>query len=70
MSVISKYIHEAPENDVDELIANNDIAETQLNPNEQENNTAPQDNEVQVDDDYLQQDPEEDPNTGVDPRQQ
>lgn len=63
MSVISKYIHEAPEDDVDELIANNDIAETQLNPNEQEN-TAPQDNEVQVDDDYLQQDPEENPNDG------
>lgn len=63
MSVISKYIHEAPEDDVDELIANNDIAETQLNPNEQEN-TAPQDNEVQVDDDYLQQDPEENPNEG------
>ena len=63
MSVISKYIHEAHEDDVDELIANNDIAETQLNPNEQEN-TAPQDNEVQVDDDYLQQDPEENPNEG------
>ena len=63
MSVISKYIHEAPEDDVDELIANNDIADTQLNPNEQEN-TAPQDNEVQVDDDYLQQDPEENPNEG------
>jgi len=63
MSVISKYIHEAPEDDVDELIANNDIAETQLDPNEQEN-TAPQDNEVQVDDDYLQQDPEENPNEG------
>ena len=63
MSVISKYIHEAPEDDVDELIANNDIAETQLNPNEQEN-TAPQDNEIQVDDDYLQQDPEENPNEG------
>lgn len=63
MSVISKYIHEAPEDDVDELIANNDIAETQLDPNSQ-GNTAPQDNEVQVDDDYLQQDPEENPNEG------
>lgn len=71
MSVINRYLHEAPEDEVDELIANNDIDDTQLDPNSQ-GNTAPQEGEdtpadqedVQVDDDYLQQDPEEDPNAG------
>ena len=72
MSVINRYLHEAPEDEVDELIANNDIDDTQLDPNSQGNTAPTQEGEdtpadqedVQVDDDYLQQDPEEDPNTG------
>lgn len=73
MSVINRYLHEAPEDEVDELIANNDIDDTQLDPNsqgnvapQQEDEDTPADQEdVQVDDDYLQQDPEEDPNAGA-----
>jgi len=72
MPVINRYIHEAPEDEVDELIANNDIDDTQLDPNSQGNTAPTQEGEdtpadqedVQVDDDYLQQDPEEDPNAG------
>jgi len=66
MPVINRYIHEAPEDEVDELIANNDIDETQptTGGEQEENNQPPQEDEVQVDDDYLQQDPEEDPNAG------
>lgn len=72
MSVINRYLHEAPEDEVDELIANNDIDDTQLDPNSQGNTAPTQEGEdtpadqedVQVDDDYLQQDPEEDPNAG------
>lgn len=73
MSVVNRYLHEAPEDEVDELIANNDIDDTQLDPNsqgnvapDQEGEDTPADQEdVQVDDDYLQQDPEEDPNAGA-----
>jgi len=73
MPVINRYIHEAPEDEVDELIANNDIDDTQLDPNSQRNTAPSQEEEdtpadqedVQVDDDYLQQDPEEDPNAGA-----
>jgi hypothetical protein len=73
MSVVNRYLHEAPEDEVDELIANNDIDDTQLDPNsqgnvapQQEGEDTPTDQEdVQVDDDYLQQDPEEDPNAGT-----
>lgn len=73
MSVINRYLHEAPEDEVDELIANNDIDDTQLDPNSQGNVAPAQEGEdtpadqedVQVDDDYLQQDPEEDPNAGA-----
>lgn len=73
MSVINRYLHEAPEDEVDELIANNDIDDTQLDPNSQGNTAPDQEGEdtpadqedVQVDDDYLQQDPEEDPNAGA-----
>ena len=72
MPVINRYLHEAPEDEVDELIANNDIDDTQLDPNSQGNAAPTQEGEdtpadqedVQVDDDYLQQDPEEDPNAG------
>ena len=67
MPVINRYIHEAPEDEVDELIANNDIEETQpatAGGEQEENNQPPQGDEVEVDDDYLQQDPEEDPNAG------
>lgn len=66
MSVINRYLHEAPEDEVDELIANNDIEETQptAGGEQEENNQPPQGDEVEVDDDYLQQDPEEDPNAG------
>jgi hypothetical protein len=73
MSVINRYLHEAPEDEVDELIANNNIDDTQLDPNSQRNTAPSQEEEdtpadqedVQVDDDYLQQDPEEDPNAGA-----
>lgn len=73
MSVVNRYLHEAPEDEVDELIANNDIDDTQLDPNSQGNvapdqegeDTPPDQEDVQVDDDYLQQDPEEDPNAGA-----
>lgn len=73
MSVINRYLHEAPEDEVDELIANNNIDDTQLDPNSQGNAAPAQEGEdtpadqedVQVDDDYLQQDPEEDPNAGA-----
>ena len=73
MSVINRYLHEAPEDEVDELIANNDIDDTQLDPNSQGNiapdqegkDTPADQDDVQVDDDYLQQDPEEDPNAGA-----
>ncbi len=66
MPVINRYLHEAPEDEVDELIANNDIEETQptAGGEQEENNQPPQGDEVEVDDDYLQQDPEEDPNIG------
>ena len=67
MPVINRYLHEAPEDEVDELIANNNIEETQptAGGEQEENNQPPQGDEVEVDDDYLQQDPEEDPNVGA-----
>ena len=66
MPVINRYIHEAPEDEVDELIANNNIDNTQLpgNVEEEQQDSPPQDDAVEVDDDYLQQDPEENPNEG------
>ncbi len=65
MSIINRYIHEAPEDNIDELIANNDIDNTQLDPynNQDQNEQNPDD--IQIDDDYLQQDPEENPNIGA-----